>query len=198
VRRKFDNYKQFFEKKPELLLKTEKLANSLKEQAYDFYNQTINGCVLSEMIAPPNELLINEIVINAIVDIDRVCAFHPVKNPTRYKYAAYISYWWLKMRPLYPVIQNEKDAGIVAEEVINTMPYAIMTSVNEIFVCDFIMAVVGRTEACKPCECYESICDNIDDFRGSLVYNLQYRLSTAQQLEMCFKALNICPMAHLF
>ncbi len=197
MKRKIDNYKKYFNDSPQNVERLRKLTDSLKEQSYIFYNNNIGDYKISDLISPPNEMLIHEVVINAMIDILRIADFHPVQNPTRYKYAAYVSYWWLRMKPLYPLVHTEKDAGLTAEETIKTVPYTIMTSVNEIFVTDFIRATVGRQKEYKPCIHYKKITDNVNDFLGSFIYFLQYRDFTAKQLELVLKAVNICPIAHI-
>ena len=75
------------------------LANSLKNQAEFFYNQTVCGYKISDIAYPPNEILIDDVVLNTMSDLDRVMAYHAVEKPTRYKYAAYIGFWWQRNKP---------------------------------------------------------------------------------------------------
>jgi hypothetical protein len=191
---------KFFEEHPKLKDVVEKLANSMKAQARVFYNSEIGSHKVSDLICPPNELLINEVVINAVVDIERVRAFHTVEHPTRYKYAAYVCYWWLKAKPMYPAVHTEEEFGIAAEDVFKTVQYSLLTSVNEIFLCNFIMAMICKMDANGGdiCTNYALVGDSFSDLMGSLVYFLQYRVFTAQQLEMVLKALNVCPKAFLY
>jgi hypothetical protein len=196
MKRRFDNYIGFFAKNPGYKDITKNLTNSLKTQAYEFYSRTIAGYKLSDMISAPNELLIHEVVINAIADIARIRDFHPIEHPTRYKYAAYVGYWWLRTKPFCPSIRNENETGLVVNEAIQTTAYTIMTSINEIFICDFMIAMIGKEALCKPCENYSELNDNFQDLQGSLIYFMQYRQFSAQQLEMFLKAINVCPMAH--
>ena len=196
MRRRLDDYTEMFPRNSENARILKILTNSLKEQAYIFYNQAIGDYKFSDMLMPPNELLIHEVTLNAMVDLIRVKKFHLVDRPTRYKYAAYVSYWWLRLRPFSYKVHTEEEAGRIAEEIVQTVPYAVMTSANEIFLCDYMLSMIGRFIENVPCSGYDKVSDSYEDLRGSLLYFMQYRLYTEKHLELFLKALNVCPMAH--
>ena len=170
------------------------LANTLTKQANHFYNQTVCGYNISEIAYPPNEIIIEDIVLNTMSDLNRLMNFHPVTKPTRYKYAAYTGFWWLRGKPFLCKL----DYATAAKNLSDPHFRDLCTSLNEIFIIDFMLSMIQlkRNPTETPCA------DHVQTFpymelKDSLHYFLKYRHCTAQELELFLKGIDTCPFGYI-
>jgi hypothetical protein len=167
------------------------LANSLKSQADDFYYQTIGGYAISAIVNLPNEILIDDVVLNAMSDLDRVMAYHPVDTPTLYKYAAYIGFWWQRSKPIS--CKLHEYTTIPAKKLQDPLFIDLCLSVNELFITEVMLSFIQKPLTGSPC-IEQGNTFSYADMQDSLQYFLRYRHYTAQELELFLKGLNTCPL----
>jgi hypothetical protein len=176
------------------------IANDLKDKALVFYDDNIRGINVSDIIYPPNEVIIDEVVLNTITDIKRIKDFHPVEKPTFYKYAAYIGFWWLRGKPLLCKAHDYK----YVEDKFTKEDFEFITdickSVNEIFITDVMLDIIqmpplGGSTLCIKSQTNDSTLVSYTDIKDSLCYFLRYRQYNAQELELFLKGLNVCPFS---
>jgi hypothetical protein len=186
----YTDYKKLYEKRH---LTIESLANSLKNQAKFFYNQTICGYNISDIAYPVNEIIIDDIVLNTMSDLERVMAYHIVEKPTRYKYAAYIGFWWQRGKPFLCKLNDYTDFPEIADDTLNSLFMDLCKSLNELFITDVMLNMIRRTPTDGVCADQSKIY-NYEDLKDSLHYFLKYRNYTAQELELFLKGLDTCPL----
>ena len=187
----YTDYTKLYEKHHRTI---ESLADSLKDQAHHFYKQTICGHVVSNISHPPNELLIDDVVLNTMSDLDRIMAFHIVEKPTRYKYAAYIGFWWQRAKPFSCKLNDYSALPQLDDNVHDSLFLDICKSLNEIFITDIVLSLIRkqRPQANFPCVDRRKTFAS-EDIKDSIEYFLRYRQYTAQQLELFLKGLDVCP-----
>lgn len=184
----YTSYKDLYEKRSYII---EPLSDSLKSQAKYFYeNHNVGGYKISDITHPANEILIDDVVLNTISDLERVIAYHVVEKPTRYKYAAYIGFWWLRSKPFLckPINYPEID-----DETLNSLFIDLCKSVNELFITDVMLSLVKIKPTSSFCVDRNQTLA-FADLKDSLLYFLKYRHYTAQELELFLKGLNTCPL----
>jgi len=201
VRCTYTEYKDLFQKNKKIIVD---LDRDLSKRAAVFYNSSILGVPVSELIYDPNFTLIDEVVLNTIVDLDRIKKYHPVNNPTRYKYAAYLGFWWERIKPFLSKASDYNQLRLLSQKL--TAPgvsageaYSIVLdiskSVNEIFISDYILKTIQiPSNQSAVCDSGQGKTIDYDDIKDSLEYFLRYRNYNAQNLELFLKGLNVCPM----
>lgn len=168
-------------------------ANSLKKQASDFYSKKICGYLVSTIAHPANELLIDDVVVNTISDLDRIARYHKVEKTTRYKYAAYMGFWWQRAKP-FSCKLNYNEFPKFADNVSKTRFLELCRSINEIFLTDAMLSFTRRARSGQVrCIGHGELFQYID-ILDSLQYFLKYRQYTAQELELFLKGLDTCPL----
>ena len=180
------------------------LSKDLCKKAFAFYESAILGVPVSTLTYAPNLSLIEEAVLNTIVDIHRVKMYHPVNNPTRYKYAAYLGFWWERAKPFLCKEDNYNKLREIARTInIPDMPsnraYSavldISKCVNEIFICDYMLEMIQILSGqATECSIDQNKVISYNNIKDSLEYFLRYRNYTAQSLELFLKGINVCPM----
>jgi len=187
----YTSYKKLYEKYYKII---EPLADSLKNQARYFYQtQKVGGFAISDIYYPANEILIDDIVLNTVSDLDRIMAYHAVEKPTRYKYAAYIGFWWLRSKPFLCSLGNYTDFPALDDNTLDTLFLELCKSVNELFITDVMLSIIKI----KPTNGFcpdRSKTVTVADLKDSLLYFLKYRHYSAQELELFLKGLNTCPL----
>ena len=187
----YTSYKKLYEKHHHII---EPLADSLKNQAKHFYEtHKVGGYDISRITYPANEILIDDIVLNTVSDLDRIMAYHAVEKPTRYKYAAYIGFWWLRSKPFLCSLGNYTDFPALDDNTLDTLFLELCKSVNELFITDVMLSIIKI----KPTNGFcpdRSKTVTVADLKDSLLYFLKYRHYSAQELELFLKGLNTCPL----
>ena len=172
------------------------LANSLKAAARHFYRDVeIAGHAISDLAYPPNEVLIDEVVISTVSDLDRIKKYHPVDRPTRYKYGAYIGFWWQRVKPFACKFRDYSDFPGLHDNLLNSPSMELCRSLNELFITDQMLSFIQiPSPAARQCA-NQSGTFAYADIKDSLHYFLRYRQYTAQELELFLKGLATCPLA---
>jgi len=177
----------------------EKTADNLKERAKVFYDGKILEVNVSDIIYPPNEILIDDVVLNAVADINRIKGFHPVGKPKFYKYAAYIGFWWQRVKPLLCKAHDYKYLEKILKNAEFDVVIDICNSVNEEFIADVMLDIIQIPPTGGSSLCIKNHADSklvpYTDIRDSLSYFLRYRHYSAQELEIFLKGLNVCPFS---
>ena len=132
----------------------------------------INDNKFNDVIGLNDELL-NITIIDYFADIYRLKQFHTdIKHINLHKIYAYISYWWIKRKPLQ-VIKNTKD------ETYN--------SINEKFIAHFLFHEMRRTVNKDIYNGFLEL-DNRKEIEKKYIENLEYfliyRLKDAVSLEL--------------
>ncbi len=170
------------------------LANSLKNQAEHFYSTgVVCGHAISDIAHPPNEVLIDGVVLNTLSDLDRVAAYHKVEKPTRYKYAAYIGFWWQREKPFSCKLRDYTAFPELSDGFFDMTFLDLCRSVNEIFITDVMLSLIQRNPSGKVCADHGALFQYMD-IQDSLQYFLRYRQYSAQDLELFLKGLDTCPL----
>jgi len=180
------------------------LGGDLTARALDFYDVSILGIKVSDIAYAPNRMQIEDVVLNTIVDIDRIKKYHPVDNPARYKYAAYVGFWWQRSKPFSCKIDDYRIMGALSEKLVLldnsaenrlSVVWDICKSINEIFICDFILQMIQIPSGQSIlCDANRKKMMDYCDLKDSLEYFLRYRRYDAQGLELFLKGLNTCPI----
>jgi len=188
----YTSYKNLYEKYYYII---EPLADCLKNHAKHFHQtQKVGGYAISSITYPANEILIDDIVLNTVTDLDRIMAFHAVEKPTRYKYAAYIGFWWLRSKPFLCSLSNYTDFPALNDDTLDSMFLDLCKSVNELFIIDVMLSLI-KIKPTNPLCADKSKTILLADLKDSLLYFLRYRQYSAQELELFLKGLNTCPFA---
>ncbi len=115
--------------------------------------------------------IIDQIVIDYFVDIDRLKEFTNIERVNQTKIYSYLAYWILRRKPLQVISSDEADKFVF---------------INENFVFDFLMSFVYSNPPGVPV--VESQKENLNMFEDTLRYYLKYRLVTPQVIELCLVA----------
>lgn len=115
--------------------------------------------------------IIEHIVIDYFVDIDRLKEFQEIKKTNEIKIYAYLAYWILRHKPLLIVQEDEQDD---------------LVFVNEEFVADFLCSFLFTDPGNVPYVDEQKV--KIDEFVKTLKYHLAYRSCTAQNFELMLLA----------
>jgi hypothetical protein len=156
--------------------------------AEDFYNDEVSGYAISDIAHPPNDILIDDVVLNTMSDIDRIMAYHPVEEPIHYKYAAYLGFWWVRGKPFLC-----KQYTYPEQQKLDMRFRDLCTSLNEVFITRFILNAVLTKKTKDTCVNRDKGFD-YKDLQDSLQYFLKYRHYTAQNLELFLKGLATCSL----
>ena len=173
----------------------EPLANSLKSQAKNFYGQKVRDYAISDIAYPPNELLIDDIVLNTMSALHRVMKFHVIEKPTRYKYAAYVGFWWQRGKPFLCKIPHYEAFPKIDDHIRDSLFTHLCTSLNEIFITEFMLTMIERQQTSGVCVDHGKTFAYMD-LEDSLLYFLKYRHYTQQELELFLKGLDTCPLVY--
>jgi len=191
----YTDYKELHKKYCHII---EPLADSLKNQAKHFYeNHKVGDFPISDIAYPANEILIDDIVLNTVSDLDRIMSYHAVEKPTRYKYAAYIGFWWQRSKPFLCKLPNYTVFPEIDDNTLNSLFLDLCKSVNELFITDVMLSFIKIKPTgglCTDATTNKKILTYID-LKDSLHYFLKYRHYTAQDLELFLKGFNTCPLA---
>jgi hypothetical protein len=171
----------------------ESFTSGLRSEAGRFYGQAVNGYAISDIAYPPNNILIDDIVLNTVSDLDRVMAYHPVEKPTRYKYAAYIGFWWQRGKPFLCKLHDYSTFRKIEDENVATFFLELCKSLNELFITNFMLSLIQRQSTGGGCADHSNTFKYVD-LQDSLHYFLKYRHYTAQELELFLKGLDTCPL----
>ena len=165
------------------LIKT--LDKDLIKMAERFHASSLMGIKVSDLIHNLNTTLIDEVVLNTIVDLDRVKKYHPVDKPTCYKYAAYLGFWWERIRPFSCKVDDYQDLRLLSEQLNapnvesgDAFPIVleVSRSINEIFICNYILKKIKIPSAqATACVDNQGKIISYNDIVDSLEYFLRYR-----------------------
>jgi len=186
----YANYTDLYKKYKHII---QPLANSLKNQAKYFYNQDICGYAISDIAYPVNEVLIDDIVLNTMSDLDRIMAYHIVEKPTRYKYAAYIGFWWQRAKPFSCKLNDYDAFPSIDDELATSLFMDICKSLNELFITGVMLSMIARPSTNGTCNERGKTFAYMD-IQDSVHYFLKYRNYNAQDLELFLKGLDTCPL----
>lgn len=117
--------------------------------------------------------LVEHIIIDYYVDIDRLKEFQEIKYTNEIKIYSYLAYWMLRHKPLQLVCDDEQDD---------------LVFVNEEFVADFLCSFLFSDPGNVPYADEQK--KKIDDFIKTLKYHFAYRSYSAQNIELMLLAFN--------
>lgn len=114
-------------------------------------------------------------VLEALDDLKRLKDFHPVDNPNKIKYAAYLSYWFIQRKPL--LIHNVVD---ISDDI-----KIRLDNINEYFLATYVLSQVFDRESNPHCcsneiDKYRQEWDKISNY---LFYFLCYRAISPKSIE---------------
>jgi hypothetical protein len=149
-------------KKEKISSRFDHINNLLKE--YIVQNGYENRLIVSQNI-------VEHIVIDYFVDIDRLKEFQEIEHTNEIKVYAYLAYWMLRHKPLQIVDDDNQDE---------------LVFVNEEFVTDFLCSFLFSNPSNVPYIAEQK--EIIDDFVKTLSYHLAYRSYSAQNIELMLLA----------
>lgn len=152
------DYKYLIEKFSESVIK-ERYTN-MERRALEFIK--ISG--LEEKVVLNHEIL-NIVMLDYFTDLDRLKGFEGIERANKNKISAYMSYWWLRRKPLQII-----GDVLGQEELVYINEKFIATFISK----DFMYENRRKVLSNKKCQkCIEHI-----------YYHLKYRLYTPQTLEL--------------
>lgn len=128
---------------------------------------------LMEISSNSYQYLIEHIVIDYFVDIDRLKEFQEIKFVNEIKIHAYLAYWILRHKPLQVTGYDGQDD---------------LVFINEEFVTDFLLSFLFSQPENVPFIGEQE--EKIDDFVKTLKYYLSYREYSAQSIEIMLLSFN--------
>jgi hypothetical protein len=204
VRGIYINYENVYSNNRQIIKALDK---DLIKMAERFYASNLMGIKVSDLIHNLNPTLIDDVVLNTIVDLERIKKYHPVDKPTSYKYAAYIGFWWERIRPFSCKVDDYQDLRLLSEQLSapNVEPrdafpivLDVSKSINEIFICNYILKKIKiSSNQTTTCVDNQGKMTSYNDIVDSLEYFLRYRHYNAQSLELFLKGLNMCPISSI-
>lgn len=143
---------------------------------FDYINNLLKDYIVQKhyngrLIVSQN--IVEHIIIDYFVDIDRLKEFQEIENTNEIKIYAYLAYWILRHKPLQMVYNDEQDD---------------LVFVNEEFVADFLCSFLFSDPENVPYT--EEQKEKIDDFIKTLRYHFAYRGYSAQNIELMLLAFN--------
>lgn len=115
-----------------------------------------------------NELSLGYMLVDYFEDIRRLKIFHSIEHVNSIKIVAYISYWFLRRKPIQ-LLEQEKE----------------LVYVNERFILAYIMDFMSGSDK-TPILLRDN--EGLKSFSESLFYFLKYRFQEANSLEMVLTA----------
>lgn len=141
---------------------------------YDYVNTLLESYIKQNQyenkVAISQDVL-EHIIIDYYVDIDRLKDFQEIEYPNENKIYSYLAYWILRHKPLQLIkLDGESELAFV----------------NENFVTDLLCSYLfSKPEGISWIEDKREI---IDEFIKTLEYHLSYRLYSAQNIELILLA----------
>ena len=150
----------------------EKFGESVIKERYGYMEQRANSfikkCELDDE-AFLNHNILNVVVLDYFADLARLKEFEGIERTNKNKITAFMSYWWLRRKP----IQLKTD-NLDNEELVYINEKFISTLITK----DFMYANSSKLMSNEQCDkCIEH-----------LFYHLKYRVYTAQTLELMLMA----------
>jgi len=126
---------------------------------------TSNTCI--------NERILAHCVLDYFADIKRLKAFHHIDYTNLAKIYGYVTYWFVRLKPIQ----------LIAEVDDHYLP------INEIVALNIFFPKVLENAGVDACALTEECQNELRDLFNLFRYNLIYRLSTPQSLELAIQAL---------
>lgn len=141
--------------------------NHLEQRAKEF----INRKNYSEKVFL-NKLILDAVVIDYFVDIDRLKKFQEIDHANKNKITAYTAYWWLRRKPLQLLVDKGKNNENLEEN-------EELVYINESFITSLIMKDIMYMNE-------EEILNNnvLKNGIKHIFYYLKYRPLNAQAIEL--------------
>jgi hypothetical protein len=190
------------------LVKWKKIVFDMAEDFYDTPLGTGEAPVIpSDICYPPNRLLCDRAVLNALTDIKRARDYHPIGETDYTKFASYIGYWLTRSKPFMlsvgnynaEIIKSEKDGKLLKGA------FNLCFEINELFIADFMLAVVltRAKDINNDIQNANGTCSDLrrehklkytttESMYQSLCYYLAFRTRGAQELELFLQGLLTC------
>lgn len=185
---KRDDGKRVFKEKFDNTYKV--LLRAIKEQVKSI-NQKIKAKTGKSISIKVSEVLLKQALIDAFDDLARITQYHITDDPNPIKEAAYISYWFIKRKPIIVL-----DEDVVFNNEINDIGKMRLMFLNEEFC---IKLLIGETfpdyKIRQDCALFQTKADEqIKIFKRTLLYYLVYRLESPKSLEAILLSLTIFPI----
>lgn len=141
---------------------------------FDFVNSILEEYIKQnkyESRVAVSQNIVEHIVIDYFVDIDRLKEFQEIEFVNEIKIYSYLSYWMLRRKPLQIIALDEQDD---------------LVFVNEECVADFLCSFLFTQPDNVPFIAEQK--PQIDEFTKTLRYHLVYRGYSAQNIELMLLA----------
>ena len=148
----------------------EKKISSRYEWLYTMMEEFLRIKKIQDDVFVSSDIL-NHVVIDYFVDIDRLKMFQNIQKTHESKIYAYLAFWLLRHKPL------QLKKGDNAEQV---------AFVNEEFVCDLITGYLFSEP--ENCAILNNQREVVDNFIGTLLYYFKYRDYSAKNIELIILA----------
>lgn len=127
-----------------------------------------------------DKILLSNAIIDFYVDIKRLQDFSKIKKINSQKTIAYTAYWLLRRKPIQ-IINNQGEIEDIGK-------LKGLATLNERFVLQFILTYLSVRVVKSTVLERSEVNKGIENFCGTLLYFLIYRLRDAQSLEMVLVA----------
>ena len=192
---------------------THKRINEWKNHLLDSYEDVFKGLKNRINSNFPikfslSKSLLDEIIIDAVIDMRKITDshFNSIEDPNSFKIAAYLSYWWLRHKPISVLYSNSKgleDIELSEQYAGNDEEYSKqkliwqLKHVNELvavqivctYIFDFDTVLCGKVKCAlikrKEGErfCFEDFDEMKDVILKKLTYYFAYRTITPKTIE---------------
>ncbi len=194
----------------------EHIKNSYKAIYKSLKEKIDNSCPIRFYVNPS---LLDEVIIDAVIGMKKITdsSFNSVENPNAFKIAAYISYWWLRHKPVcihysknfslqdLVIVSDEEDPEKLEDE--RQQLIWKLKHVNELvavqmvftYIFDLDKTVCGNRQ-CKKVKSkegdnfyFESYDDMLEVFLRKLTYYFSYRAIAPKMIEHLLEAYTFHP-----
>ena len=150
----------------------EKFGEKVIKDRYNFMEKRANAfvkeCKLENKVFL-NHNIMNVVVLDYFADLARLKEFEGIERTNKNKITAFMSYWWLRRKPLQLKIDDLGDEDLV---------YINEKFISTLITKDFMYYNSKKVMSNEQCDkCIEH-----------LFYHLKYRIYTAQTLELMLMA----------
>ena len=157
--------------------------------------------------------LVDEVICDAIIGLRKITDIrgaHPVEDPNPFKVAAYLSYWWLRHKPVsvhypkgYPLVETQMNVSSEEEDVAKREQRTLvwrLKHINELVAVQMATTyifsfekVLCHTKECKRIKkrseqqdvdfCFQNFDDMKTDLLQKLTYHFAYRAIAPKVIE---------------
>ncbi len=203
-----------------------------EERLYEWKKHIVNSYkvvrdVLTQKIDPDSPIefcvnysLLKEVIVDAVIGMKKITdsSFNSVENPNAFKVAAYLSYWWLRHKPVcvyYPADFELDDVNVYTRDKMNEEKLDEeqkklawqLKHINELVAVQLVSTYIFDfdNQVCTPRQCdkikkkdganfsFENFDQMMEVFLRKLTYYFSYRAIAPKMIEHMLEAYTFHP-----